>query len=70
MAKIVTITVGLTESVNTAPYTYVKPEISLTAEVSPEDDYDEVFKELNKELKKRMQDMIEKIESEVYYEEN
>ncbi len=62
MAKIIQITVGLTESVNTAPYTYVKPEISLTAEVSPNESYDEVFEALNAELKERMDKMIAQIE--------
>ncbi len=62
MAKIITITVGLTESVNTAPYTYVKPEISLTAEVSPNESYDDVFEALNSELKERMETMIAQIE--------
>ena len=69
MAKIITITVGLTESVNTAPYTYVKPEISLTAKVAPDESYDDVFKALNAELKDRMELMISRIESGDYYEE-
>lgn len=63
MAKIVQITVGLTESVNTAPYTYVKPEISLTAEVQAGDSYDTVFADLNAELKERMKVMIAQIEA-------
>jgi len=62
MAKIVTITVGLTESVNTAPYTYIKPEISLTAEVGTNESYDDVFEALNQELKERMDKMIAQIE--------
>jgi len=63
MARIVKVTVGLTESVNTAPYTYVKPEISLTAEVGAKESYDEVFKALNEELKERMHKMIAQIEA-------
>ncbi len=62
MAKIIQITVGLTESVNTAPYTYIKPEISLTAEVGATESYDEVFEALNAELKERMDRMIAQIE--------
>jgi len=69
MAKIITITVGLTESVNTAPYTYVKPEISLTAEVGIDESYDDVFKALNDELKDRMKLMVARIESGDYYDE-
>ena len=61
MAKITSITVGMTESVNTAPYTYVKPEISLTAEVGKGESYDEVFEALNQELNERMETMIEEI---------
>lgn len=64
MAKIITITVGLTESVNTAPYTFIKPEISLTAEVGVNDNYDAVFADLNTELKERMKTMIAQIETE------
>lgn len=62
MAKIIQITVGLTESVNTAPYTFVKPEISLTAEVGEGESYDDVFNALNIELKERMELMIAQIE--------
>jgi len=69
MAKIINITVGLTESVNTAPYTYVKPEISLTAEVGIDESYDDVFKALNDELKDRMKLMVARIESGDYYDE-
>ena len=64
MAKIITITVGLTESVNTAPYTYIKPEIQLTARVEEGDSYDEVFAQLNKELEERMAIQIARIEDE------
>jgi len=63
MAKIIQITVGLTESVNTAPYTYIKPEISLTAEVQSGESYDEVFTALNDELKERMDKMVAMIEA-------
>ena len=63
MANIIQITVGLTESVNTAPYTYVKPEISLTAEVGKNDSYDSVFADLQAELDERMKTMIAQIEN-------
>ena len=68
MAKIIKITVGLTESVNTAPYTYVKPEISLQAEVGEGESYDEVFEALNLELKERMELMVKRIEAGDYYD--
>ena len=58
MAKVIRVTVGLTESVNTAPYTYIKPEISLTAELQEGDSLDDVIRDLNDELKERMDKMI------------
>lgn len=63
MSNIIQITVGLTESVNTAPYTYIKPEISLTAEVTEGESYDDVFNALNLELKERMAVMVAQIEA-------
>ncbi len=64
MARITQITVGLTDSVNTEPYVYIKPTISLTAEVGANDSYDDVFEQLHKELKERMEAMVENIKEE------
>ena len=61
MAKITTITIGLTESVNVAPYEYIKPSVQLTAAVEPGESYDDVYDELKKELKVRMTDMVDHI---------
>ena len=63
MAKIITITIGLTESVNVAPYEYIKPSVQLTAEVEPDETYDEVFDGLKEELKTRMTQMVNMIKS-------
>ena len=64
MARITSITVGLTDSVKTAAYTYIKPEISLTAEVGENDSYDDIFAQLNEELKARMEAMVNQIKEE------
>ncbi len=61
MAKIITITIGLTESVNVAPYEYIKPSVQLTAEVEQGETYDEVFDGLKVELKNRMDQMVEHV---------
>ncbi len=63
MAKIITITIGLTERVNVAPYEYIKPSVQLTAEVEPGESYDEVFDGLKVELKTRMDQMVEHVKA-------
>ena len=64
MARITSITVGLTDSVKVAEYTIIKPHISLTAEVGKDDSYDDVFAQLNEELKARMEAMVDQIKEE------
>jgi len=49
MAKITSVTVGLTTSVKIAPYEYVKPEFSMTAQLEKWDKASEIIAEL-KEL--------------------
>jgi len=49
MAKIIQVTVGLTTSVNIAPYEYAKPELSMTATLDEGETVEEAIAQL-KEL--------------------
>ena len=49
MAKITQVTVGLTTSVNIAPYEYAKPELSMTATLDEGETVEEAIAQL-KEL--------------------
>ena len=48
--KITEVTVGLTTSVNIAPYEYAKPELSMTAQLEDGDTVEEVIASLRAQV--------------------
>ena len=57
--KIIEVTVGLTTSVNIAPYEYAKPELSMTAQIDDNETVEEVIASLKEKVSVELTKTVE-----------